>query len=322
MLATRFTELVGCEVPIQLAPMGAISSPELMAAVVDAGGMAMTGMPMAPAPVVADFLDALTKQLRGPFGFNVLVPFLDTAVVDTAAQRCRLVDFYHGAVDGDLVEVVHRAGALAAWQVGSAAAAREAADAGCDLIVVRGVEGGGRMYGHRSLWPLLAEVLDAVDVPVLAAGGIATGRLLAAALAAGADGVRVGTRFVATVESGAHPRYKSAVADASGGETVLTDAFRVMWPDEVRTARVLQSALETANSAADPVGKTTMGPVEIDVPRFGVAPPSTTTTGNIEAMALYAGESAGAISTVEHAAEVLRRMVVDAEALLARHRDR
>jgi nitronate monooxygenase len=155
--------------------------------------------------------------------------------------------------------------------------------------VVRGVEGGGRMYGHRSLWPLLAEVLDAVEVPVLAAGGIATGRLLAAGLAAGAGGVRVGTRFVATVESGAHPRYKSALADASGGETVLTDAFRVMWPDEVRTARVLQSALETANSADDPVGKMTMGPVEIDVPRFGVAPPSTTATGNIEAMALYAG---------------------------------
>jgi nitronate monooxygenase len=319
MLTTRFTELVGCEVPVQLAPMGTISSPELMAAVVDAGGMAMTGMPMAPAPVVGDFLDALAKQLHGPFGFNVLVPFLDAAVVDVAAQRCRVVDFYHGAVDAELVDLVHRAGALAGWQVGSTESARAAADAGCDLMVVRGVEGGGRTYGDRTLWPLLAEVLDAVEVPVLAAGGIASGRLLAAALAAGADGVRVGTRFVATLESSAHTHYKDAIVDASGGETVLTDAFRVMWPDEVRTARVLRRALVAADAADDPVGAMTIGPVEMDMPRFGVAPPTTTATGNIDAMPLYAGESAGAISRVEPATEIVRRMVADAEALLARY---
>ena len=132
----------------------------------------------------------------------------------------------------ELVDLVHRAGALAGWQVGSAEAARDAGDAGCDLIVVRGVEGGGRMYGDRSLWPLLAEVLDAAE---------------------------------------------------------------------------------------EPVGRMTMGPIEMDVPRFGVAPPSTTATGNIDAMALYARESAGAVASVDHAAEVVRRMVADAEALLARY---
>ena len=168
MLQTAFTELIGCEVPIQLAPMGTICTPELMAAVNDAGGMAMTGMPMAPAAVVADALDGLGERVEGGFGFNVLIPFLDIEVVDVAAARCRLVDFYHGAVDGSLVDRVHAAGALAGWQVGSVDDARAAAGAGCDLLVVRGTEGGGRMHGAQSLWPLLTAVLDAVDVPVVA----------------------------------------------------------------------------------------------------------------------------------------------------------
>ena len=154
----------------------------------------------------------------------------------------RLVDFYHGPVDAAVVARVHDGGAFAGWQTGDVDEARAAADAGCDVLVVRGTEGGGRMYGGRSLWPLLAEVLDAVDVPVLAAGGIASGRLLAAALAAGADGVRLGTRFVATLESGAHDAYKQALVTAPGDGTVLTEAYATMWPDTVRTARVLRRA--------------------------------------------------------------------------------
>src|SRR5918996_4394211 len=126
MLHTAFTDLVGCEVPIQLAPMGTICTPELMAAVNAAGGRAMTGMPMAPADAVADALEALRDRIDGPFGFNVLMPFLDVDAVEAAAARCRLVDFYHGEVDPALVERVHAAGALAGWQVGSVADARAA----------------------------------------------------------------------------------------------------------------------------------------------------------------------------------------------------
>ena len=113
-------------------------------------------------------------------------------------------------------------GVPVAWQVGAVDDAHQAVDAGVDLLVVRGIEGGGRLHGGRSLWPLLFDVLDAVgaDVPVLAAGGIATGRGLAAALAAGASGVRMGTAFVATEESGAHPEYKAALVAATGGGTV------------------------------------------------------------------------------------------------------
>jgi NAD(P)H-dependent flavin oxidoreductase YrpB (nitropropane dioxygenase family) len=313
MLHTAFTDLIGCEVPIQLAPMGTICTPELMAAVNDAGGMAMTGLPMAPAAVVAEMLDGIGEQVEGSFGFNVLIPFVDVEVVDAAAARCRLVDFYHGAVDASLVERVHAAGALAGWQVGSVDEARAAADAGCDLLVVRGTEGGGRMYGARSLWPFLTAVLDAVDVPVVAAGGVADGRGLAAALAAGASAVRMGTRFVAAAESGAHPVYKDAIARET--DTVLTDEFRVEWPDPIVSSRVLRSAVEHAAELADGAvaARVAMGPMTIDVPKFGVVPPTTAAEGDIAAMALYAGESAALIDTVEPAGEIIARVVRQAE---------
>ena len=317
-MRTAFTDLIGCEVPIQLAPMGAMCTPELVRAVVGAGAMGMISMPGAPAPVVTEMLDTLGGQVPGPFGFNMLIPFLDPDIIDVAATRCRYVDFYHGHVDPALVERVHVGGALAGWQVGSVDEARAAADAGCDLIVTRGTEGGGRMHGDRSLWPLLSEVLDAVDVPVVASGGIANGRGLAAAIAAGAAGCRMGTRFVATPESGAHPAYKEAIVRARGDGTVLTDAFRTDWPDSEANARVLRSAMERNASLPDgaTVATVQIGPSTLDVPRFGFIAPPATAHGDIEAMALYAGESAGLIDAIVPAAEIVARTVRRADDLL------
>jgi nitronate monooxygenase len=317
VLTTRLTQLVECSAPVQSSPMGAIVTPALVGAVTAAGGMGMTSAPGAPPAAVEELLATVREAARGPFGFNVVIPFLDEDVVRVAARGCTLVDFYCGAVDPALVRIVHDEGALAGWQVGSVDAARAAADAGCDLVVVRGIEGGGRMYGTRGLWPLLAEVLDAIDVPVLASGGIASGRLLAAALAAGADGVRMGTRFIATPESGAHDRYKESVVEASGGESVLTDAFALMWPDAVRTSRVLQRAMDASGRAGEgPVAHATIGGTSVEVPAFAVVPPSADFDGDVEAMAMYAGESAGAVGGVSPAERVLREVVEDAEARL------
>ncbi|GAA1908284.1 NAD(P)H-dependent flavin oxidoreductase [Streptantibioticus ferralitis] len=316
MLQTAFTQLVGCKAPIQLAPMGVLNTPQLVAAVTEAGGMGMVGLPGAPARAVIDALEACGAHAKGPFGFNVLVPFLDLEVVEAAAARCRCVDFYHGAVDGSLVERVHAAGALAAWQVGATDQARAAVDAGCDFLVVRGTEGGGRMYGSRGLWPMLFEVLSAVDIPVLATGGIADGRGLAAALAAGAAGVRLGTRFVATPESNAHQSYKDAIVAET--ETVLTDAFKTGWPDEVTRSRVLRRAYERAAALPDnaAVARMKIGPDTEEVPRFGFPPPTATASGDVTAMAMYAGESAALITSVEPAGEIVTQIARQAEELL------
>jgi nitronate monooxygenase len=142
------------------------------------------------------------------------MPFLDRSNlsdVKLAARRVRLVEFFFDTPDPALISLVHAGGALAGWQVGSVAEARQAVNAGCDLIIAQGLEAGGHVRGAVGLLPLLADVLEVVTVPVLAAGGIASARAMAAVLAAGAAGVRVGTRFVATQESGAHPDYVAAL---------------------------------------------------------------------------------------------------------------
>jgi len=316
-LTTRFTELVGCTVPIQLAPMGGVPTPELIAGVCDAGGMGAIGAGPMPAPAVAATLEQVRAATDGPIVVNVLMPFLDMEVVKVAAAGAQVVDFYHGPPDRELVEIVHGQGALAGWQVGSLEAALAAEESGCDLIVVRGVEGGGRMYGTQSLWPLLAEVIESVDVPVLAAGGIGDGRGMAAALAAGAAGVRMGTRFLAAAEAAVHPVYRAAVIAASAADSVLTDEFRVGWGDECSSARVLRGSLEAARSIeGDIVGELSLGGMTMPVPRLGVPPPLVNSSGHVEAMPMYAGESVRFVRKVEPAAELAREIATTAEKLL------
>jgi NAD(P)H-dependent flavin oxidoreductase YrpB (nitropropane dioxygenase family) len=315
MLSTAFTDLVGCRVPIQQAGMGGVATPELAAAVADAGALGMVNMVMVPADDARVALDALIKQTTGPVGMNFLMPFLDPAAVEVAASRVRVVEFFYGEPDATLVRRVHDGGALAAWQVGSLVEALAAAEAGCDFIVAQGTAAGGHVRGEVSLLPLLDAVLDAIDIPVLAAGGIGTARGMAAALAAGASGVRVGTRFVATHESNAHPAYVDALLRASATDTVLTSAFSVMWPDAPH--RVLRSCVEAAEAVKDDVvGEMAIGGMQMPVPRFSVPSPSRHTTGNIEAMALYAGESVGAVTGIVSAGEVVRELAEGAERLL------
>jgi NAD(P)H-dependent flavin oxidoreductase YrpB (nitropropane dioxygenase family) len=315
MLSTAFTDLVGCAVPIQQAGMGGVATPELAAAVADAGALGMVNMTMVPADDVAVALDALVKATTGTVGMNFLMPFLDVAAVEAAAGRMRVVEFFYAEPDADLVTRVHDGGALAAWQVGSCAEAQRAVDAGCDFIAVQGTEAGGHVRGEVSLLPLLDAVLDAVEVPVVAAGGIGTARAMAAALAAGAAGVRVGTRFVATREADAHPDYVEALVRAQAADTVLTTAFSVMWPDAPH--RVLRSCVEAAEALnGDIVGQIHVGAVRLPLPKFAVPCPTRDVTGTIAAMALYAGESVGAVTRVQSAGEVVRELSDEAERLL------
>jgi putative N-acetylmannosamine-6-phosphate epimerase len=254
MLETAFTRLVGCAAPIQVAPMGAISTPSLIAAASRAGALGMVGTAGMRAEQVTPMLDAVLGSARGPVGANMLMPFADKAVIEITAPRVRVFDFYHGAPDPSLVAIVHRAGALASWQVGSVEEAKAAVDAGCDLLAVRGVEGGGRMHGNQPLWPLLNAVLDAVTVPVLAAGGLATARDLAAVLAAGADGARMGTRFVATEESGRATWSARGWHSASGARSPSSRPPRRRWtaPARSRPSRCTPASPPARSTGSNP----------------------------------------------------------------------
>lgn len=200
-VSTGFTELLGCRLPIQLAGMGGSSGPELVNAVAGAGAAAT----VAPHGLSRSALDGVLDRLGpGVIGINVLVPFLDLRAVETAAARLRYVEFFYGDPVTDLVTRVHAHGALAAWQVGSVEEAVAAEEAGCDFVIAQGVEAGGHVRGTTALLPLLDAVLERMRVPVVAAGGIATARGVAAVLAAGAGAARVGTRFLATPEADVH----------------------------------------------------------------------------------------------------------------------
>jgi len=309
--ATRFTELVGCELPLQLAPMGTVGTPELVAAVANAGGHGMFAGVMVPPPALRQVIDQIGWLTGGPFGINFLVPLIDPECVEIAAHGAGLVEFFYGDPDPALVARVHGADGLASWQVGSEAEASRAVAAGCDVIVVQGIEAGGRLRGTAPLLPLLERVLRAVagQVPVVAAGGIATAHGVRGVLDAGAAAARVGTRFIAAQESGAHPAYVEAVVRAGALDTVITDKFSVMWPPGPSPARVLRSCVAAAERLAeDYAGAIPAGDGMLPLPRFAAPAPGRQATGTIEAMAMYAGVSAGEVRRVEPARAIVSEL--------------
>ncbi|MEA2390496.1 MAG: nitronate monooxygenase [Solirubrobacteraceae bacterium] len=276
-MSTRFTELIGCDLPLQLAPMGGVGTSELAAAVAHAGGLGMVPNGGEAPP--------------GACGVNFLLPFdpsLDA--VREAAARSRVVEFFYDDPRPDLVSAVHDGGALAGWQVGSAAEAAAAEECGCDYVAVQGIEAGGHVRGTEPLDEVLPRARESVRVPLLAAGGVTTAERFAELLRMGADGVRVGTRFVVAHESGAHPEYVDSVL-GSDGDTVLTEWFDEGW--ESAPHRVLSAALDAAQQS----GWRRPVPPYRDIDR----PPSD--------MAMYAGTGVGQVSVAQPAAEIVADLV-------------
>jgi NAD(P)H-dependent flavin oxidoreductase YrpB (nitropropane dioxygenase family) len=294
-IVTRFTEMFHCRHPLQQAGMGGFTSPDLAVAVARAGGLGMLSGTIGAEALSAQ-LDVVPSDL--PVGVNFLVPFLDWAALEEASARSPLVECFWGSPDSEVIEAVHRGGAHAGWQVGSADEARAARDAGCDLIIAQGVEAGGHVRGTVGLLALLDEVRVTVDLPLVAAGGIGSGRAMAAALVAGADAVRVGTRFLAATESIAHPAYVDALISSGADDTVLTTAFGEGWPDAPH--RVLKSAIAAGEA---------LGGSQSWTPEW----PSLTSVGAVEARALYAGQSVGSVRSRQPASEIVTELVTEAE---------
>jgi nitronate monooxygenase len=316
VLQTRFTALVGCSVPLQQAGMGNARR-ELAAGVIRGGGLGMLGGVMQPAELLAEEVEAVKRDAGGPVGVNFLMPFLDREAVEAVAGRARVVEFFYGDPDAGLVRAVRESGALAAWQTGSGEEARAAEEAGCDFVIAQGVEAGGHVRGTTGLLPLLDEVLDAVDVPVVAAGGVGTERGMAAALAAGADAVRVGTRFLAAEEADVHSSYAEALIEAGPEDTVLTEAFSTMWPNAPH--RVLRSCVAAAEDLDEEfAGEIGHAGSRQPVPRLAPPSPDRTATGHVDAMALYAGQSVGAVQRLQPAETIVRELAGGAERLLHR----
>src|SRR5690606_10659298 len=205
-------------------------------------------------------------------------------------------------LDGQVTRRLRDAGIMVVHQVGSVDEAIEAARAGVEAVIAQGREAGGHVRGVRPIRELLPEVADAVNIPVLAAGGMATGADLVTAMALGADGIVLGTALMATEESFAHPYHKQRLLAAGAEDTVLTSSFHINWPPNA-PVRVLKSAV-TGGAHGDPhaPGRTVIGDEEgRPIYLFSTDSPLRSMTGDFESMALYAGTGIGHITELTSA---------------------
>lgn len=307
---------LGIRLPIVQAPIGSATTPALAAAVSNAGGLGMlAGTWQSP-----DLLRGLIAQTRAltdrPFGLNLVLAFDPQERLRAGLEAgVRIFSFFWGD-PAPWVGAVHQAGGVVIHTAGDAREAAAAAAAGVDVLVAQGVEAGGHVRGTTPLATLIGEVKGAAPgVPVLAAGGIGDGRGARAALRRGADGVWLGTRFVASDESGAHPDYKRRLAAATAGETLRGVVFDIGWP--AAPHRMLRNSTVRAWEAA---GRPAPGvrPGEGDlvarypdgrpVVRYEDMIPVEGMTGDLEALALYAGCSVDAVPDTRPAARIVAEL--------------
>ncbi len=322
-MQTRLTKRLGLKHPIVQAPIGA--TPKLAAAVANAGGLGMLGIAWTPPGMLGSMIAETRGLTRGPIGINLVLRWDQEERLEAAlGAGIKLVSFFWGD-PASYLDRCRAVGATTIMTVGSAEEAKRAVGQGIDIIVTQGVEAGGHVWGTVGSMTLIPAVRDAVGdtVPVIAAGGFADGRGLAAALCLGADGVSMGTRFVAAEEADTHPDYRAAIVNAHETDTIHSTLFNLDWPNAPHRA-LLNSTAKRWRAAGQPGLRPGEGEViarHADgnmVKRYSDDPPNRGHNGDIEAMCLYAGESAGLVHAVEPAGQIVERIAAEAEGLLAR----
>lgn len=323
---TPFCRLLGMTAPVVQAPIGSAATPELVAAVANAGGLGMLALSWTPQGAVRERIRATRALTDRRFGVNFVLEWDQHERVRACLQEpVAAVSTFWGD-PRPYVEEIHAGGALHVHTVGSAEEARRAVDAGVDVIVAQGWEAGGRVWGEVATLALVPAVVDAVGpVPVIAAGGVADGRGLAAVLVLGADAGWVGTRFLLAREAGVHDVWRRRIKDASETSTLYSTLFDGGWPNA--PARTLRNstvrAWERAGRPAPP-GRPGEDDLVADAPdgsrlrRYSATPAVAGATGDVEALALYAGQGAGVITDVLPAAEIVDELVNGAAAAVAR----
>ena len=317
MIRTPICDLMGIEHPIALGGMGSIYSPPLVAAVSNAGGLGAMGCHNLSPEQIRKAAAAIREITNKPFAFNFLIfSAVEESFAAALAEHPPHMAFAWPRPEQDIktyVDRAHDTGCKVTFMAGGVPEAVRAAEAGADVIITQGTEGGGHVSWMTSL-TLLPMVVDAVTpLPVLAAGGFVDGRGLAAALTLGADGILLGTRFLASDESPLHPNFKQAIVDSSGHDTLLTEipdiAAGVVWPGAMSRARRnrfierwtgREWALRQHRAEAF---------TELTTAREA---------GDAEEASLSMGQDAGLINEILPAGEIVRRIAEEAEVIISR----
>jgi NAD(P)H-dependent flavin oxidoreductase YrpB (nitropropane dioxygenase family) len=315
MIHTRICDLLGIIHPIVLGGMGTATTAPLVAAVSNAGGFGTLGTSAFNAATLDTEIAAIRERTEKPFGVNhLLFSIQEEMFAITLRAQPAVAAFAWARKDQDLREYFQRAhdvGSKVMYMAGEVPEALRAAEAGADVIVAQGTEAGGHVVWMASL-PLVPMMVKAVaPLPVLSAGGIADGRGLAAALALGAEGALLGTRFMATPEAPIHANFKQAIVKSDGHDTVLTEipdiATQRVWPGAMSRAQRNQfiehwSGREWAlRQNAREVGK------QVQAARAA---------GDVDNASLSFGQDAGLIDSIKSVREVIQDIVREAEGII------
>jgi nitronate monooxygenase len=324
---TALCDLLEIEHPIVQAPIGSAAVPELAAAVSNAGALGTLTISWMPEERITEVVRATKALTDRPFGVNLMLAWDQRSRLDAALEAgAPVVSLAWSEPQPELIRQAHDGGALVLHTIGSAAEARRAVEAGADGVVTQGWESGGHVWSEVATMPLVPAVVDAVPsgTPVVAAGGIADGRGVAAALALGAAGAWLGTRFMLAEEAPVHPTYRERLLEADETDAVYTpDLYFMEFPDAPhRTLR--NSTYENWVAAGRPPPGERPGEGEeiaqradgIRLPRYAPAAPLEGTTGDVAALALWAGQSVGLVGRLQPAAEIVRELVDETRQVL------
>jgi len=318
---TPLCDLLGIEAPVVLAPMGGAVTPTLAAAVSNTGGLGMLPLTWTSPDEIASVVVETRQQTERPFGVNLGLAWDQRERLEAVlAAGAPIVSFFWGDASSIIGEA-RDAGAIVFVTVGTAEEGRAAAAAGADVVVAQGWEAGGHVWGTVSTLALVPRVVDAVaPVPVVAAGGIADGRGLAAVLALGAAGAWVGTRFLVASEAAIHPDYRRRILAAGEADTFYGTLFDRGWPDAPhRTLR--NSTVDAWERAGRPASGSRPG--ENDEPasrpdgsainRYASSTPTAAMAGDVEPLPHWAGQGVGLVTREESAAAIVNSLVTEAE---------
>lgn len=307
MLKTAICDLFDIKYPIIQGGMAHVATVELVSAVSNAGGLGIIGAGASEPDWVREQIYLTRQQTDKPFGVNILLisPFAEQ-VIDVVLEEKVAVVTTGAGNPGPYISRFKEAGIKVMPVVASVALAKRLARAGADAFVAEGMESGGEI-GQITTMALVPQVVDGVKVPVVAAGGIADGRGLAAALALGAQGVQMGTRFVCSEECIAHPDYKQAILDASDRSTIISGQS-TGYPLRSLENKLTREFLEKEKSGISieelmefGLGKVRLGLIE----------------GDLEGGTLLAGQIAGMIKEIKPVKVIIEEMVAEAEAIIA-----
>ncbi len=318
MLRTPVCDLLGIEVPIMQAAIWPATSPELVAAVSEAGGLGSVGSVFESAESVRKQIARVRELTKRPFAVNHVVPLLDEEAFEATLEAKPAVISLALGDPADLLERAHAAGAKVVHQVHTVEQALRVADLGVDAIIAQGSEAGGQglALGVGAM-ALVPQVADAVDpIPVLAAGGVADGRGLAAALVLGAQGANVGTRFLASHEASADEAWKQSILEARSQDAVRFEAWKEIFPPADKGAyetvpRVMRTSFveEWQRRPED---------VRREAQRLRGELMSVVRERKPHELVPFTGQTAGMIHHVLAASEIVSEMVSKAEEALRR----